>query len=430
MLAGTAAPPLALADLEAFDPQAPPRDGERRFCCPLPACADKPVDADHRSLSAHMSTGLWHCARCQAGGKLREWWTAPTSGRARSRAAVARAFRLTPEPAPAAPEAAPWWPQWTATEPLADTPGARYLMGRGIPIALAAAAGVRRAPTFYGRPAVVFPLTDAAGQLIAVTGRHTDGRDDPKAHTAGPKSQGLFATPGALAADPLVITEAPIDALALAACGVPAVALCGTTGPRWLARCAALRPVLLALDNDRAGDAGAAKVGGELVSLGARCERLRPARKDWAEDLAAVGRAVLTAQLAERLGRPEAPAPPAPWAPAAARALLVDLYARVQAPWPQLTPAAQREAAAILQGHEPALHRAWDAQDAAGYRAAVDAAAAALAPYLADGEPGNRVRTGEMHHAQQRARLVASAPTRARGSRHAGAGSCGRGLVH
>ena len=65
---------------------------------------------------------------------------------------------------------------------------------------------------------------NAAGQLVAVTGRHTDGRDAPKAHTGGLKSLGLFATPGTLAADPLVITEAPIDALALAACGVPAVA--------------------------------------------------------------------------------------------------------------------------------------------------------------------------------------------------------------
>jgi hypothetical protein len=383
MAAGAAAPPLALADLEAFDPQAPPRDGERRFCCPLPACADKPTDAAHRSLSVNMDTGLWYCSRCDAGGKLHEWWTAPTRRRARSLAAVARAFRLTPEPSPPAPEAAPWRDVWAATAPLAGTPGAAYLAGRGIPHAVAAAAGVRWGPAFYGRPAVVFPLADAAGQLVAMTGRHTDGRE-PKAHTAGPKSLGLFATPGALAADPLVITEAPIDALALAVCGVPAVALCGTTGPRWLPRLAALRPVLLALDNDRAGDAGAAKVGAELVSLGARCERLRPARKDWADDLTAVGRDVLAAQLAEWLGRPDAPAPADAWEPTTARALLAVLYERVQAAWPQLAPAAQREATALLQGHEPALRRAWEAQDAAGYRVAVDVAAAALAPCLGD----------------------------------------------
>ncbi|SRR5579883_1094199 len=384
MPTGTAAPPLSLADLEAFDPQAPPRDGERRFCCPLPACADKPVDAAHRSLSVNVGTGLWRCYRCQARGRLRECWSArPTSRRARSQAAVARAFRLTPEPLPPAPEAVPWRDQWAAAGPLADTPGAAYLAGRGIPLALADAAGVRWAARFFGRPAVVFPLTDVAGQLVAVTGRHTDGRDDPKAHTAGPKSLGLFATAGALAADPLVITEAPLDALALAACGVPAVALCGTTGPRWLLQRAALRPVLLALDNDAAGDAGATSLGVTLVSLGAHCERLRPGRKDWADDLAAAGRDVLAAQLAAQLGQPAASAPPEPWEPAAARALLATLYERVQAAWPQLTPAARREATAILQGQEPALRRAWDARDAAGLRAALAAVDMVLVPCLA-----------------------------------------------
>jgi hypothetical protein len=382
MLAGTSAP-LSLAELEAFDPQAPPRDGERRFCCPLPACADKPTDAAHRSLSVNVSTGLWHCSRCDAGGKLREWWPAPTERRARSRAAVARTFRLTPEPSSSPPVAAPWRDAWAATAALADTPGAAYLAGRGLPLALAEAAGVRWAPACYGRPAVVFPLTDPTGQLVAMTGRHTDGRE-PKAHTAGPKAQGLFATPGGLATDPLVITEAPIDALALAGCGVPAVALCGTTGPRWLPQRAALRAVLLALDNDPAGDAAASKLGAALVSLGARCERLRPARKDWADDLAAVGRDMLAVQLAERLGRPDAPAAPEPWEPNVARALLAVLYGRVDAAWRQLTPAAQREARAVLQGQEPALRRAWDARDATGLRAAVDAAAVALGPCLAD----------------------------------------------
>jgi hypothetical protein len=378
MLAGTTAPPLTLADLEAFDPQAPPSDGERRFCCPLPACADKPVDGDHRALSVNVGTGLWHCWRCRAGGKLGEYRTAPTSRRVLSRAAVARAFRLTPEPSAPAPEAAPWHPQWVATQPLADTPGAAYLARRGIPLAMAEAAGVRWAPAFFGRPAVVFPLTDPAGQLVAVTGRHTDGRDNPKAHTAGPKSLGLFATPGALTADPLVIIEAPIDALALAACGVPAVALCGTTGPRWLPGRAALRPVLLALDNDPAGDAGATTLGAALVSLGARCERLRPARKDWAEDLAAVGRDVLAAQL----GEPTAPAPPESWHPTTARAQLAALYERVQAAWPQLAPAAQREVETLLQAYEPRLRRAYEAQDHSQMCIELDALAAMLGPYM------------------------------------------------
>jgi hypothetical protein len=372
------APPLSLAELEANDPQAPPSAGERRFCCPLPSCADKPVDGNHRSLSVNVGTGLWRCYRCNARGKLREYWSAqPVSSRARSHAAVARAFRLTPEPSPPSPEAAPWRDQWTVSKPLAATSGAAYLAGRSIPLAVAEAAGVRWAPAFYGRPAVVFPLTDPDGQLVAVTGRHTDGCDKPKAHTAGPKSLGLFATPGALAAAPLVITEAPLDALALAACGVPAVALCGTTGPRWLPRRAALRPVLLALDNDPAGLEGGVKLGAELYSLGARCEWLRPVRKDWADDLAAVGRDVLAAQLAETLGRTETPpvapgTPGEPWCSETARALIAALYRRVGAAW-HATPPAQRPEAAYraFAPFDATLWAAYTAQNFYGVRVAI-----------------------------------------------------------
>jgi len=195
--------------------------------------------------------------------------------------------------------AAPWRDAWDKAGPLPDTLGARYLIGRGVPLTLAVAAGVRWATSWYGRPAVVFPIVDQAGELVAATGRHTD-QGDPKAHAGGPKSQGLFTTPGALGASALVIVEAPIDALALAACGVPAVALCGTSGPTWLPAAAALRPVLLALDNDQAGDAAAATLARTLSSYGACCERLRPGPgKDWAEALATLGRAGLEARLAE-----------------------------------------------------------------------------------------------------------------------------------
>ncbi len=64
-------PVLSLAELEAYDPRAPFRGGkERRFCCPLPACAEKRIDAAHRSLTANVETGAWHWWRCGAAGKL------------------------------------------------------------------------------------------------------------------------------------------------------------------------------------------------------------------------------------------------------------------------------------------------------------------------------------------------------------------------
>jgi len=308
-----AAEPLTLADLEAADPHAPAGTRERRFCCPLPACAGKPQDAAHRTLSVNVRTGAWHCFRCDARGVLREHWRPPPE---RRRTQLRRAFALDSVPAASLPAARAvvtenrptagetaqktpfdWRAAYDHAEPLPASVGARYLASRGVPVQLAEQAGVRHAPRWYGRPAVLFPVCDAAGQLVAVSGRHLDG-GTPAAHTGGAKSQGLFATPGALSAARVVITEAPIDALSLAAAGVPAVGLCGTSGPDWLPQSCAFRAVAVALDADAAGDAAAARLTPALVALGATVERWRPsAGKDWNELVARHGLAALAAAL-------------------------------------------------------------------------------------------------------------------------------------
>jgi hypothetical protein len=310
------------------------RGGE--YAGPCPFCGG------HDRLRVQPEAGLWWCRQCSGehwqdaiayvqrrdGVDFAEACTrlgAPSdrganpparSHRARSRAAARRVFALPPdEPSPAAPATATSWrPLWEATCPLADTPGAAYVEGRGIPLAGAIAAGVRWAARWYGRPAVVFPIVDRAGRLVAATSRFADGREDPKVQTAGPKSLGVFeACPGALQASPLVVTEAALDALALAACGVPAIAFGGTTPPRWFAEHVALRPVLIALDNDVAGDAATAKLAPSWKRLGASCERLRSAPwKDWAEAIAAIGREALTMMLARALA-PELPGGPLWW---------------------------------------------------------------------------------------------------------------------
>jgi DNA primase len=130
---------------------------------------------------------------------------------------------------------------------------------------------------------VLFPVRDRATALVAVHGRHVDN-GQPKAHTAGDLKSGVFATPGALAAAHVVITEAPIDALSLATSGVPALALCGTSWPTWLPQACAFRCVAVAFDGDAAGDQAAAKLTPVLQALGATVERWRPAAgKDWNE---------------------------------------------------------------------------------------------------------------------------------------------------
>jgi hypothetical protein len=150
------APALSLADLEAFDARPAGGGRERRFCCPLPACGGKPRDRAHQSLSVNTQTGDWLCFRCGAAGRLVERWR-PARELRRERAV--RAFRLAPEAMRGHAESAPQLaPLWAATVDLAGTRGAAYLAGRGLPPEIAAGCGVRFAPAWMGRPAVVFPL--------------------------------------------------------------------------------------------------------------------------------------------------------------------------------------------------------------------------------------------------------------------------------
>ena len=166
---------LLLVDLETFDPQAPAGGLERRFCCPLPVCSEKPRDASHRSLSLNTSTGAWRCHRCGGSGVLREQWRPRAL---QQRAAGRRAFAVAPRTSAPAPrqqlhnsttsstrESAAWnWRQDLAeARPIVSTQGAVYLKRRGVPVEIAAAAGVLYARSWCGRPAVVFPLRDQAG---------------------------------------------------------------------------------------------------------------------------------------------------------------------------------------------------------------------------------------------------------------------------
>jgi DNA primase len=104
---------------------------------------------------------------------------------------------------------------------------------------------------------------------------------------------------GALDASPVVIVEGPLCALTLALVGVPAVALMGTTTPKWLPRALALRRVVLALDSDEAGDRAVRDTLTPAFGIvGATVERWRPAgAKDWNDVLRSGGTAVLRAAL-------------------------------------------------------------------------------------------------------------------------------------
>jgi hypothetical protein len=317
-------PILSLAEIDAFDPQGPPA---RKWC---PLCGDaKPKDAAHRSLSIDRSSGLWKCFRCNESGQAREFWASkpldsPRARRATLRAAfgapLSAASSLIPTPTPPSaglpvqvqtqPVTSDWKPLWEQTLPLESSPGALYLARRAITTDVAALAGVRWSTSWILGGAVVFPVQNHLGEMIAAQGRAVRGSAKI---TKGPKKEGAFFAPVTLssgrvcgpldeAAPAIVLTEAPIDALSIAACGFPALALCGTAGPNWLHLACGLRKVVLAFDADEAGDRAARDMEKRLEPYGARCSRLQPEEfKDWNEWLVRQGRGELNDWLAARL---------------------------------------------------------------------------------------------------------------------------------
>jgi phage/plasmid primase-like uncharacterized protein len=283
---------LSLSEIQAFDPTAKGSGRERRFCCPL--CGDaKPRDAAHRSLGLNIESGAWNCHRCGEKGLLLEYRTErrePDQRRSpykASRNAVSRAFALpdAPKPDPIPENAQEWREKAEGAVPVIGTPGETYLQGRGIPTATMDSAGVLFKADFYGRAAVLFLIREASGSPVAVEGRFLSPGTGPKAICKGPKSKGVFATPGALEAGSVALVEAPIDALTLAALGLPAIATMGAENlPKWLPRRLAFREVFLAQDADQAGDEAAERIAAELQAFGGRCSRLRPNQaKDWNE---------------------------------------------------------------------------------------------------------------------------------------------------
>jgi hypothetical protein len=159
-------------------------------------------------------------------------------------------------------------------------PGAQYLRSRGLDPDLAAATGIRSTSDWYGRPAVLFPLRDCSGELVAIQGRYTDNHA-PKCRSTSGTGEAIFR-----AGDPsgvVAIVEGPLDALALHSAGVPAIALIGATAPGWITR--SLRgSILLATDADERGDRAATEIRRALRVDPSRIARLRPASKDFAED--------------------------------------------------------------------------------------------------------------------------------------------------
>jgi hypothetical protein len=163
---------------------------------------------------------------------------------------------------------------------LAGTDGQAYVERRGIPLEIAAAAGVRFCPDWAGRPAVLIALRDRDGELRSVHGRYLHNvRGQDKMLTIGAGGGAISVLRG-WRSDPLIVVEGLFDALSLAVCGHAAVATIGRDVP-WLTSIAAGRAVHIAFDGTRPGEREAARLAAALV--GARVHRLPPPPrcKDW-----------------------------------------------------------------------------------------------------------------------------------------------------
>lgn len=299
---------LSLVDLENFDPRSPNRGRERRFACPI--CGQKkPIDAPHRSMAVNTESGSYFCHRCQAKGRLREFWEARliTPKKQQTRLKINAQFSLNGKPE---------IKEEQKTENLAEkmskyqleflhSPAEMYLLNRSISTEIAMKAGCGYAGSWEHweksgekwvlkgtDQRVVFPIYDVLGNLVAIHGRAINSDHFASAKiTRGDKSNGIFLSDAqALKNEVVAVCEGAIDAMALAVGGIPAVAMTGTTPPNWFYRKMAFRKILIATDADEAGDKSAYNLRLELEARGTKTLRLRCKNsKDWGETLEKIG---------------------------------------------------------------------------------------------------------------------------------------------
>lgn len=242
---------------------------ERHIC---PKCGQhKPADARHRSLSVR-ADGFFYCHRCKDRGRLNERDITNSEELAAISAATNTGQEL-------------WQRSISILSP--DAVRARhFLLSRRLDPYAVHGADVRfvdRWPRPAIGPTLAFGMRDERGEIVAVQGRATIP-NTVTAHVAcGRKGRGVYST-GPFGVGTVAITESPLDALSLFACGIKAIATAGTSFPTWLPASLRLaKAVLIATDADMAGEAFALRFLQALDQAGVHAERVlrfRPNAKD------------------------------------------------------------------------------------------------------------------------------------------------------
>jgi hypothetical protein len=190
--------------------------------------------------------------------------------------------------------------QLTSALPLVGTPGHVYVERRGVAVDVAAAAGVRFAANFGGRPAVLVAMRNHEDTLVAVHGRYLHTiRGQNKMLTIG-LSGGMVSVLSGWRAEPLILVEGLFDALSLATCGWAAVATIGRWAP-WLPEVSAGRVAWLAFDASRPGESDVTRYAERLRDADVRRLPPPPHCKDWNTALVKCGRSGVTRWIRGRL---------------------------------------------------------------------------------------------------------------------------------
>ena len=291
---------LSLGDLERFDLHPNTRGVEHRYCCPL--CND---GKKKKNLALNSITGEWKCHRCQSSGLLTEHHTKkadknrpPYQMTGRATPKTAKETAITPvktsvKTAVDPEKVAKHEKLLTQCVPIKGTPAEAYLRGRGITM-IPEELIYHPNPLRIG-PSVGFPLIGKDNLPVGYSFRTIEGKEfrigkDPRYQASGQ----VFVTLDALNAPRVVIVEAPIDALSLATCGVPAIATIGTNFPDWLVGLLGPNKVIfMGHDNDNGGESAVNRLDPKkLGEVGIKeAYRLKPPKecKDWNDALQQFG---------------------------------------------------------------------------------------------------------------------------------------------
>ena len=313
MITATQTRYLSKADLESYDQLPMKCRDELRYLCPL--CGDdKPRDKAHKSLSTNPDDGKYFCQRCKASGMLKEYYLKEKGV----------------SPSQSRPKQPDWIPKppvkqektldetkvqealsyWKKTLSISGTAGESYLSGRGLDSGLCESCQVRYLDDFSGinsdgkeyhlGQGVVFPIIGLIESLPKVVGISFRSSKAGNSRTCvrGEKSSGCFPLPGTFSEDwpYLIVTEAPIDTLSIAMAGIPSgVATCGTIKklPEWVFNRLKIpykgksRTLIVATDNDEAGETMHANLKEQFSRAPVRVERVKPPdnEHDWNDAL-------------------------------------------------------------------------------------------------------------------------------------------------